>query len=135
MPVVVPKKKRLMLPLLTVVFILSYGLMTLLIVEQDNTIQSQSSLIRVLLPDSRELWALKGKAASEKAMQPAQSPKQSPDSKQSHVPSMQAPSTQAAPVQAPQHHAQASKTAKPQNSVPPVPASDLVDQRRALHSI
>ncbi|MGC2059963.1 MAG: hypothetical protein WA653_16975, partial [Candidatus Sulfotelmatobacter sp.] len=40
-PVLVPKKKRTLLPLLTVVFMASYGLMTLLIVEQGSTIQSQ----------------------------------------------------------------------------------------------
>ena len=65
-PVLVPKKKRTLLPLLTVLFMASYGLMTLLIVEQGSTIQSQRNLIQVLLGDSRQLWALKGKALSDK---------------------------------------------------------------------
>ena len=65
-PVLVPKKKRTLLPLLTVLFMASYGLMTLLIVEQGSTIQSQRNLIQVLLGDSRQLWALKGKALSDR---------------------------------------------------------------------
>ena len=35
----VPKKKRSLLPLLTVLFLFSYGLMTVLIVEQGSAIQ------------------------------------------------------------------------------------------------
>ena len=41
MPVAAPKKKGTLLPLLTVVFLISYGLMTMLIVEQGEAIQSQ----------------------------------------------------------------------------------------------
>ena len=59
-----------MLPLLTALFLISYGLMTLLIVEQGSTIQSQRTLIQQLLGDSTELSALKGKA-----IQQAQAPK------------------------------------------------------------
>ncbi|MGA7472565.1 MAG: hypothetical protein WBW60_07530 [Candidatus Sulfotelmatobacter sp.] len=47
-----PKKKGSLLPLLTVVFLISYGLMTVLIVEQNEAIQSQQSLIQILLGDS-----------------------------------------------------------------------------------
>src|ERR1700689_556202 len=55
-PTAAPKKKRSLLPLLTVVFIFSYGLMTMLIVEQGSAIQAQHNLITVLMRDSRELW-------------------------------------------------------------------------------
>ena len=37
-----------MLPVLTVLFLISYGLMTLLIVEQGTTIQAQRTLIHQL---------------------------------------------------------------------------------------
>ena len=134
------------MPLLTVVFLCSYGLMTLLIVEQGTTIQAQRNLIQVLLGDSRELWAMKGKAVSDKAaearahghapMTQGQSPSVQAPSTQ--TPSTQSPSTQSPSTQAvPQHHSQsrAGKTAKPQTHVPPMPASDLGDQRRALISI
>src|SRR5580693_3630432 len=62
MPISVPKKKRTLLPLLTVVFLLSYGLMTMLIVEQGSVIQSQRNLIKILMRDSTELWGMRGKA-------------------------------------------------------------------------
>jgi hypothetical protein len=51
-PEVQPKSKHTMLPILTVLFLISYGLMTLLIVEQGSTIQSQRTLIQQLLSDS-----------------------------------------------------------------------------------
>ena len=53
MPVIAaPKKKRSLLPLLTVLFLFSYGLMTVLVVEQGSTIQSQRNMIQVLMRDS-----------------------------------------------------------------------------------
>jgi len=141
-PIAPPKKKPLsLLPLLTVLFLISYGLMTLLIVEQGTTIQAQHNLIQVLLGDSAQLWALKGKALHDK--QVAQAPDQNhvtqSPSTRGQAPSVQTPSTQtplhqAPSTQVPQHRYQnkSGKTAKPEIEVPPVPASDLSDQRRNL---
>ena len=156
-PIAPPKKKPLsLLPLLTVLFVISYGLMTLLIVEQGTTIQAQHNLIQVLLGDSTQLWALKGKALHDKQM--AQAPDQNhvtqSPSTRGQAPSVQTPSTQtpstqtpstqtpstqtplnqAPSTQVPQHRYQnkSGKTAKPEIEVPPVPASDLSDQRRNL---
>jgi len=139
MPIAAPKKKRSLLPLLTVLFLFSYGLMTFLIVEQGSAIQSQSNLIKVLLVDSTELWAAKGKAISDQqvaqadAKTRAHTPSTQAQAPSSQTPSTQTPSTQAAP----QHHSQsrAGKIAKPDTQLPPVPASDLVDRRRALSTI
>jgi hypothetical protein len=130
MPVAVPKKKRSLLPLLTFLFVVSYGLMTMLIVEQGAAIQSQRNLIKVLLPESRELWSMRGKALSEK--QTPHAPAQS----RPHAPSAQAQPNQAQPNQSPERRSQKQngKLTKPEE-VPPAPASDLVDQRRALHTI
>ena len=132
-----PKKKRSLLPLLTVLFILSYSLMTMLIVEQGAAIQSQSNLIKVLLPDSKELWDLKGRAIGDK--QTAKTPKQGhPDNPSAQVPSNRAQATQPPSTQAvPQPHSQnpAGKAARPENQVPALPASELLDQRRAVHTI
>src|SRR6266478_8628476 len=58
-------KKRGWLPVLTVLFLISYGLMTMLIVEQGQTIESQRALIRELFRDSTELSATKMKAVEE----------------------------------------------------------------------
>lgn len=125
-PVAVSREKRGLLPVLTILFLFSYGLMTVLIVEQGSVIQSQRNLIKVLTRDSTELWMGKGKAIGDQqtARSQAQSRKQAPSSQ---VPSSQAPLSRVVP----QRHAQ-SRTGK---VLPPVPASDLVDRRRALTSI
>ena len=47
--------------MLVVLFIISYGLLTLLVVEQDHTIRSQRVLIAQLYGDSVQLNALRGK--------------------------------------------------------------------------
>jgi hypothetical protein len=135
------KKKRSLLPLLTVVFIFSYGLMTMLIVEQGSAIQAQHNLITVLMRDSRELWTAKGKAIVQRHAEEAASGSRAPGA-QAQAPSDQTPSNQAqsnqAPAsQSPKHRAQnhAGKTARPGMEVPPAPASDLVDRRRSLTTI
>ena len=64
-----PKKKRGWLPLLTILFMISYGLMTMLIVEQGQTIESQRALIRELFRDSTELSGVKMKAQEERRIQ------------------------------------------------------------------
>lgn len=58
---VFPKPKNAMLPILVVLFLISYGLMSLLVVEQGRTIDSQRHLIRDLFKDSVQLSALKTK--------------------------------------------------------------------------
>jgi hypothetical protein len=135
MPVAVPKKKRSLLPLLTVLFVFSYGLMTMLIVEQGKTIQSQRNMIQVLMPESGQFWANKGKeidarqkALTQKNSQAAagQAQAQAPSTQ---VPSAQAPSTPATP------QSRNGKVAKPQAQRPPAPASDLGDDRRMLRTI
>ena len=133
--------------MLTVLFLFSYGLMTLLIVEQGSAIQSQSNLIKVLLRDSTELWTAKGKAISDQQMAKSQAEEKNPagstqmqapsaesrpSQNSTQSPSTETPSTQAAPQHRSNH---AGKFAKPQTQAPPVPASDLVDRRRALTTI
>jgi hypothetical protein len=153
MPIAVPKKKRSLLPLLTVLFLFSYGLMTMLIVEQGSVIQSQRNLIKVLVPESTELWAGKVKAIGDQQMAQAQaktraqapstqekSPTQAPSTqdRSSESPLFQAPSTKAPSTKAvPQRHSQSrtGKIAKPEIQLPPAPASDLSDRRRALNWI
>jgi len=134
--------------LLTVLFLFSYGLMTMLIVEQGSAIQAQRNLIKVLLRDSTELWAAKGKAIGDQQMVQAQAeaevkthaqtPSTQAQAPSYRSPSSQTPSTQAPSTQAVPHHrsqSRADKVAKPDTQLPPVPASDLVDRRRALSTI
>jgi len=144
-------KKRGWLPLLTVLFLISYGLMTMLIVEQGRTIESQRALIRELFRDSTELSAVKMKAAQDRAQAPStktQAPvAQNPSSQTQHPstqgPSTQHPSTQAPTMQAPssqagprQRRTQSPPTKqKPDFKMPSKPAPDLVDDVRTLITI
>ncbi len=142
MPIAAPKKKGSLMPLLIVVFLGSYGLMTMLIVEQGSTIQQQHNLIEVLLGDSTELWAMKGKILTDKALRD-RAQNHTTQTPSSQVPAVQAPSMQTPSTQAPSsktpstqvpQHAQnrAGNAAKPKTQLPPMPASDLGDQRRVL---
>jgi hypothetical protein len=135
-PAETPKKKHGWLPLLTVLFMISYGLMTMLIVEQGQTIESQRALIRELFHDSTELTATKLKALQDGRSQAAQSVAP----RNPAAPTQQAPSTQAqrqAPSSqaVPQQRAQIQVRPKFQFQMPSKPASDLQDNRRALITI
>jgi hypothetical protein len=142
----VPQKRGWM-PLLTVLFLVSYGLMTMLIVEQGSTIESQRALIRDLLRDSTELWTAKGRAVAEKNRTDAQRYVQAPSARAqaplTHDPGVQTPSTQTPSSQTlssqatTQSRAQShpGKAQKPQLQRPSRPASDLADDRRALITI
>lgn len=132
-----------MLPLLTVLFCLSYGLMTMLIVEQGQTIDQQRALIRELFRDSTALSAMKAEALKKAAEARAQAPSAKSPSSQtpsSQIPSSVAPSTQVPAQHAPssqvvqQHQAQ-KENQKPLFRMPSRPASDLNDENRALVTI
>lgn len=147
-------RKRGWLPLLTVLFLISYGLMTMLIVEQGATIESQRALLRELYRDSEELSALRMKAQQEKAVADAQRHGQSSKTQtpvtqnpSAQIPSTQTPSTQTQSTQAPASTTPSSQAAqqhrtknqnekqKPQFQMPTKPASDLIDDPRNLNVI
>lgn len=127
-----PRTKYSLLPVLVVLFIFSYGLMTLLIVEQGSTIQSQRDLIRELLGDTHELAAMKGKAIRDQALS-RQAQAKNGTTAANQAPSSSTPLTQA-PSDAPSAQAGGVKTqpnhGKVQRPVPSAPPSDLVDVRR-----
>jgi hypothetical protein len=125
-PAAAPKKHS-WLPLLTVLFMISYGLMTMLIVEQGQTIESQRALIRELFRDSTELSAVKLKAQQEAHAALAQNP-----SSQTQTPSTQAQSNAPSSQVIPQQRAQNQARPKSQIQMPSRPASDLQDARRAV---
>jgi len=136
----VPRKKRGWMPVLTVLFCISYGLMTMLIVEQGQTIESQRALIQELFRDSTELSATKVKALKEKRAAEARAGRTQTQSTQ--IPSTQAPSTQDHSNQAPSSQASPQNSrqnpaqkVKPQFQMPSRPAADLSDARRALITI
>jgi len=110
-----------MLPLLTALFLLSYGLLVLLVVEQNRTITSQRWLITELMSDSKELVSLKTKMLAERRNAEKHAvPKPKTES--------QTPSVQAAPQSK-------SKTRRNSPERPPKLTSDTPDVRRAVNTI
>src|SRR6202162_6727714 len=62
-----PKRPAAILPLLVILFIVSYGILTMLVFEQGQTIESQRGLIREMLKDSTQLASMKDKLGRDKA--------------------------------------------------------------------
>jgi hypothetical protein len=136
------RKKRTMLPLLVVLFLISYSLLTMLVVEQGRTIDSQRSLIHLLFGNSIQLSATrvaghqnqadeKSKPEQDSAQTQSQSP--SPQVTQGQAPSAQVPQNPSKP----QANVQAGRGShKAQKAVPP-PAemTDPSDMRRVSFSI
>jgi len=146
-PAAAAPKKHGWLPVLTVLFLISYGLMTMLIVEQGRTIESQRALIRELFHDSTELSAVKQKAAQESA-QPSSAQTQAEETQtiptqtpSTQTPSTQTPSTQTQVSQAPSSQAGPQQRAQNQSAkqkgfrMPSKPEPDLVDDVRTLITI
>jgi hypothetical protein len=123
-----PQRKHGMLPILTVLFCVSYGLMTMLIVEQGRTIESQRALIHELFRDSMALNRYRAKELQEK---------QAARNSQAQAPALQVPSSQTPSAQA-QNQAPSSQAAPQKQHVmpkpfqPPQPATDQAHDRRAL---
>jgi hypothetical protein len=144
LPAPKPKRKHSLLPILIVLFLVSYGLMCLLAVEQDRTIAAQRYLIRSLLGDSSELSNLKGKLI-QKQYADAQAQAKAGSRSQAQPPMTQVPSTQAPITQAPMtqdkpagntqssHNADKARKAMPPK--PPLGISDIVDGRRIVETI
>ncbi len=119
-PVMVrPKAKTSLLPVLVVLFLISYGLLTLLVVEQNRTISSQRILISQLYTDSIQLTAMKRKEAQAHATADAQA--------RSHA-QAQAPSVQVAPQSK-------EKNMRRQLLQKPKGVQDNPDSRRDLNQI
>jgi hypothetical protein len=137
----VPKKHNL-LPVLIVLFLISYGLMTLLIVEQGRTIESQRTLIHELLHDSAELAAVRSRTLQESAAVGQQQQAQmqvSPMTQSAKAPStqIQTPSTQASSTQASSTRIQSNQVQSKQiqsTQIPPVHTQSAPSAQVTPHS-
>jgi hypothetical protein len=118
------------LPLLVILFIVSYGILTMLVFEQGQTIESQRTLIREMLKDSTQLATLKSKLARD-------------DNKRVHD-KASAPADQkateagnpAAGAKGPDKEPKRpGKSAHSMKEVPGKPAADLEDVRRSTRVI
>jgi hypothetical protein len=140
-PITVPLPKRIMLPILVILFLISYGLLALLVVEQGRTIDSQRDLIRDIFSDSSQLSAMKMAAIQKQNQhqippraQAPSSPATAPSSQSRPNGSQSQPSTPRVPQP---DKAKTGNTAKLHKLIPPKPpmaASDSSDVRRnVLH--
>ncbi|MGH9499064.1 MAG: hypothetical protein ACRD3L_07955 [Terriglobales bacterium] len=119
-----PKAKHSMLPVFVVLFLVSYGLMTLLVVEQGRTIENQRSLIQSLFDDSTKLAQLRMKN------QQAQAQAQAGAKAHSQT---QNPSTQEKPQAHARNDSGIGKLPKPPK--PPTDTATMEDERRSVMRI
>jgi len=113
--IVSPKPKRPLFPVLVLLFLFSYGLMTMLIVEQGKTIDVQRYLIGQLFGDSAKLSHLQGEIQQQRQAK-AQA-------------ETQAPPFKAAPPAKPERKRHVTPLR------PPKDTSDSSDARRSLTTI
>lgn len=123
-----PKSRGVLLPLLVVLFVISYGILTLLVVEQGQTIEAQRSLLREMLKDSRQLATLKDKLAHDVAAQ-SQDKAALAQQKEAVTGSTAAPKAPGKETKRPGKSAHITKEA------PEKPAADLQDVRRSTRVI
>jgi len=130
--VVLPKPKQTLLPVLVVLFLVSYGLMALLVVEQGRTINSQRGLILQLFSDSAELSHMKGKAVQDHYAAQAHPKPKAPAQAQ---PQSQVPQAQIAPQANGKNTNNAAKFRRPLPQRPSQEGQEMADERRSLKSI
>jgi hypothetical protein len=118
------------LPLLVILFIVSYGILSTLVFEQGRTIEAQRSLIREMLKDSTQLATLKGKLArdeSKKSHDKASAPAEHKDA----VPGDPAAGAKGADKET----KRPGKSAHSTKEAPGRPAADMEDVRRCTRVI
>lgn len=123
------KSRGVLLPLLVILFLFSYGILTLLVVEQGQTIEAQRSLLREMLKDSTQLARLKDKLAREVVVESHDKPATQTERKEAVAgtsPSIapKAPNAPNKDVKRP------GKSARIKKESPEKPAADLQDVRR-----
>ncbi|MGA8149516.1 MAG: hypothetical protein WB952_00955 [Terriglobales bacterium] len=113
-----------MLPVLVFLFFVCWGLMSILIVEQGRTIESQRTLIQSLFRDSSQLSHLKGELF-QKQRAKAQAQAEAKAHSQS-----QAPSTQDKMRDQTKNGSASHKLRKPVPQKPPTDTATSEDERR-----
>jgi hypothetical protein len=140
------KRKLTALPLLVVLFVISYCLLTKLVIEQDKTIDSQRSLIHLLFSDNVSLSTTHKHAAKLPKQSVAQgririefpgtananSIKEAPSNQ---VHSAQVPTITVEPQTKTKQGQKAGRAQKPGPVKPPAQLTDPTDMRRVLFSI
>jgi hypothetical protein len=119
------RRKRTLLPLLVVLFLISYCLLTTLVVEQNKTIDSQRTLIHLLFKDSLHLSALR-KAERQKAqLHPGPGASVSSSQGKVRVPSAKIPVIQVPSTQIPSEKVSSEKAPSIQVPLAQVPSAQV----------
>jgi multidrug efflux pump subunit AcrB len=140
------KRKLTALPLLVVLFVISYLLLTKLVIEQDKTIDSQRSMIHMLFKDNTYLSRLhkhagalskKSKSQDDSQLQGQNPASQSASNQESssQIPLAQVPSSKVGPQANAKSGRRTRKAEKPIPASPPPEPTDPSDQRRVSFSI
>jgi hypothetical protein len=125
------------LPLLVILFVVSYGILSTLVFEQGRTIEAQRSLIREMLKDSTQLATLKGKLARDESKRShdkasAQAPAERKDADPGNAdPGNSAGGTKGADKES----KRPGKSAHSTKEAPGRPAADMEDVRRCTRVI
>ena len=129
------KRPAAILPLLVILFIVSYGILTMLVFEQGQTIESQRSLIHEMLKDSTQLATLKGKLARDdgKRLQDKASGQADQKNVESGNPAAGAKGSDTKGLD--KETKRPGKSAHSMKEVPGKPAADLEDVRRSTRAI
>jgi len=131
-----------MVPLLVLLFIVSYSVLAALVFEQGRTIESQRSLIREMLKDSNQLAALKdklarndGKHAQDRVQDKAalQADRQNADSGNSAAATQGSPAKESGAKGLDKQTKRPGKSAHTTKTLPERPAADLEDVRRSTN--
>jgi len=119
-----------LLPILIVLFVFSYAILTALVFEQGRTIDSQRALIREMLKDSNQLAALKSKASHDDGLRGQQKSPASGSAQAEHKKDLaNAPKNNGKDVK------RGDKSSHSTKEIPGKPPSDLEDVRRSTSVI
>jgi hypothetical protein len=129
------KRPAAILPLLVILFVVSYGILTMLVFEQGQTIESQRGLIHEMLKDSTQLATLKGKLARDdgKRLQDGASMQAEHKDAKSGNPAAGAKGSDTKGLD--KETKRPGKSAHSMKEVPGKPAADLEDVRRSTRVI
>jgi hypothetical protein len=122
-----------LMPLLVLLFIVSYSILTALVFEQGQTIESQRGLIREMLKDSTQLATLKGKLARDdgKRVQDKASVDHKSADPGAPAAGAKGPDAKGSDKEAKRH----GKSTHSMKEIPQKPAADLEDVRRSTSVI
>jgi len=121
-----------MFPVLVFLLVACYGIMTLVVVEQGNVIQSQRNLIGQLMQDSSQLSAMKNQGLAQKAIEKKQAEalRKGKAGRENSSPKQVAPMQNGSRTEARNEQGRKLLGRKSRIEKEPMQADDKVDRRR-----